>query len=274
MSTLLGTSPSDQTNSLGIAAVDQLRAVRRARRIGNVAWGDLAYRVYTTALGSIVLVIFASGLIGDSVLSATDLDRVTRWGPRWAGLIAGVMILLGARSGSRGGPIALEPADVHNLLLAPVPRGKVLLRPSVGTLGYGALGAAAAGALAGLLFAQRMPGGNAAFISCGVLFGAVAAAGAFGTAFLAASRKVDSRILIAVALVLCALSVAELDGLIAWSPMTTLGKVLFWPLGFSTLGLIPAAICVAVAVLGISWIGGLSIEAAQRRTRLVGQLRF
>lgn len=254
--------------------MDELRAVRRRRRLGNVAWGDLAYRVYTTALGSIVLVIFASGLVGDAALDRTATARVAQWGPRWAGLLAGVMLLLGARSGARGGPLALEAADVHNLLLAPVPRGRVLRRPSIGTLGYGALGAAAAGALAGLLFAQRMPGGNAAFISSGVVYGATAAAGAFGTAFLAASRRLDARLLITLALAACAASVAQLAGVLSWAPLTLLGEILFWPLHFNPGSLLAILLCAAAAAAGIATIGGLSLEAAQRRTRLVGQLRF
>ena len=48
--------------------------------MGNVAWGDLAYRVYTTALAVLVLTVFASGLVGDQrVLQMTrsgDLESV------------------------------------------------------------------------------------------------------------------------------------------------------------------------------------------------------
>ena len=44
-------------------------------------------------------------------------------------LVAVAAVALGLRSGSDGGPISLEAADARHLLLAPVPRREVLLRP-------------------------------------------------------------------------------------------------------------------------------------------------
>ena len=86
--------------------------------MGNVAWGDLAYRVYTTALAVLVLTVFASGLVGDQRLDARTGARRSparaRSGP---GLLMAVALLVGVRSGVRSGPLALEAADVHHLLL-------------------------------------------------------------------------------------------------------------------------------------------------------------
>lgn len=221
-----------------------------------------------------MLAIFASGLIGDEALTRAQQAQVHKYGPEWAGLILGVLLVVGARSGSRGGPLALEAADVHNLLLAPLPRGRVLRRPSIGSIGYGSSAGAAVGALAGLLFAQRIPGGNAAFIASGVLFGATAAAAGFGFAFLAASRRIPAVVMVVIALILTGLSIANLTDVIAWAPLSEIGTIPFWPLGFAPASLIGVLIVIGCAVAGVSWIGGLSIESAQRRTRLVGQLRF
>lgn len=254
--------------------VDAMRAIRRRRRLGDVAWGDLAYRVYTTALGTIVLIIFASGVIGDVPLDDAAVENLRTSGPAWAGLVAAVMVVIGARSGWRGGPVALESPDVHNLLLGPVPRWRVLLRPAIGTVGYGAAALAACGALIGLLIAQRAPGGNAAFISAGIVYGLVSALIAFGTALVAASRRIDGRILIAVAVVLVAASVAQVQGATTWSPMGFVGAIAFWPLDFTVVSLIAIVVAVSLVAVGLRLLDGLSIELAQRRTQLVGQLRF
>lgn len=256
------------------AAVDDLRRARRRRRIGDVAWGDLAYRVYTTTLGCIVFAIFASGWVGDHELSRSAVADVTRLGPAWAGLGAAIAVLLGIRSGSRGGPLALEGADVYHLLLAPVDRSRVLRRPAVGIIGYGIAGGAAAGGLAGALLSQRLPGNNAEWMASGVLYGGTVVALMLGSAMLCASRKVDYRILVVLSLVMIGWSSAAVAGEIDVAPFSWLGSILFWPLTWNPVEALWVAVAVAIAVAGLLWIGGLSIEAAQRRTRLVGQLRF
>ncbi len=256
------------------AAVDDLRRTRRRRRIGDVAWGDLAYRVYTTTLGCIVFAIFASGWVGDHELSGTATADVTRVGHVWAGLGAAVAVLLGLRSGARGGPLALEAADVYHLLLAPVDRSRVLRRPAVGIVGYGIAGGAAAGGLAGALASQRLPGNNAEWIASGALYGGTVAALIFGSAMICASRRVDRRILFAVSLALITWSVAAAAEVVTVAPFNYLGSILFWPLTWNPLDALWVLLAAMLVAVGLRWIGGLSIEAAQRRTRLVGQLRF
>lgn len=274
MSTILQILPDPTPAGDAFHEVEAMRALRRKRRLGDVAWGDLAYRVYTTALGTIVLVIFASGLIGDDPLDTTAVSRLTAEGPGWAGLVAAAMFLVGSRSGHRGGPMAVDSADVHNLLLAPIERWRVLLRPAVGTVGYGSGAVAALGALTGLLLAQRAPGGNPGFISAGIVFGTLAAGIAYGLALLAASRRVDGRVVIALSSLLLAGAVARVAGLVAWTPTDEIGSILFWPLRFTTRSLVVVPVAVAIVWLGIRSLDGISIEQAQRRTRLVGQLRF
>lgn len=274
MSNLLQITPDPPLLRDEFREVDAMRALRRRRRLGDVQWGDLAYRVYTTALGTIVVVIFASGVIGDTPLDDSSVDALRRTGPAWAGLVAAVMLLIGTRSGWRGGPIAMEAADVHNLLLAPVPRWRVLLRPAIGTVGYGSAAMAACGALVGLLIAQRAPGGNAAFVTAGIIYGLVSASIAFGAAMLTSSRRIDGRIPVAFATVLVAVSVAQITGSISWSPMGIVGDIAFWPLRFTPASLVSIVVAVLFVAAGLRLLDGLSIELAQRRTQLVGQLRF
>ena len=58
------------------------------------------------------------------------------------GAFVAISIALGLRSGSDGGPIALEGADVRHLLLAPIARRSVLIQPVVQRLRTMAFGGA------------------------------------------------------------------------------------------------------------------------------------
>ena len=242
--------------------------------MGTVAWGDLAYRVYTTALAVLVLTVFASGLVGDSRLDAEQASAVADVGPVWAGLMVAVALLTGVRSGIRSGPLALEAADVHHLLLAPLDRSRMLRTPAVSMIAYSAAGAAAVGGLAGELFSQRLPGESTAWIASGALFGSTVAVLVLGSAMLTASRRLRRPIPEVTALALLAWSVADLFGGVPAGPLTHLGRIAFWPIRFEGWPLIGVGATALIAVAGVVLVGGLSVEAARRRTQLVGQLRF
>jgi hypothetical protein len=184
------------------------------------------------------------------------------------------VLLVGVRSGSRGGPVALEAADVHHLLLSPLDRGRTLRRPVTGILTYGLLGGAAVGALAGGLLDQRLSGSAVPWFASGALFGAATAALALGGGLLTSSRVVSKYVTLGIAWALLAWAVADVAGYAPASPTSYLGKVLLWPLSFDAVGIAPVVVAAALAVVGLFVIGGLSVEMARRRTALVGQLRF
>ena len=70
--TILSDPPAATTEK----AVSELRATRRRRRLGDTEWGDLAYRVYTTAFFCLVITIMLSGVVGDSPVAAEDVTTV------------------------------------------------------------------------------------------------------------------------------------------------------------------------------------------------------
>jgi len=255
------------------AAVD-LRATRRRRRLGDTQWGDLAYRVYTTAMVSFTILVLLSGWVGDSQVDAAAVRSVQDVGPAWAGLLLAVALLGGVRSGSRGGPLALEGTDVHHLLLAPTNRSLTLRRPTVGVLGYGALTGLVTMGMVGLLMSQRLPGGPTAWMASGAVFGAAMAALALGSALLTSSRVMPRAVPVLTAWVLALWAVADVAGYRPTAPTTYAGRMLFWPLGSDARAAPLLVLAVAAAVIGTLVVGGLSIEAARRRTLLVGQLRF
>src|SRR5262245_34361594 len=110
-------------------AMHDLRRRRRRKRIAEVDWLDAAYHAYVAGIVGTVVVLFLSSLVGDEELGASGITSVREHGPAVIGMVAALALAAGLRSGSRGGPIALEPAEVRFVLLAPVDRGGALRGP-------------------------------------------------------------------------------------------------------------------------------------------------
>ena len=223
-----------------------------------------------------MLAVFASGFVGDDPVGAATLEQLRSDGAAWIGVGIALLVLAGVRSGSRGGPIALDATDVHHLLLAPVSRSLVLRRPVVSVVGYGVVGAAIVGALVGSLAAQRLPGSNTAWVLAGAALFAGSVALAIGAALTTASRRIPSWLMVGLALALLAWSVAAAlqPDAVPRSPLGVLGGIALWPLAAAPWSFAVLAVAAMLVLVGGAGIGGLSIEDARRRTRLVGQLRF
>ena len=113
------------------AALAAFRKARRRKRVADVHWIDALYQAYLTALLGGAAVLIGAGFVGDGSLNADQLAHVTRDGSDWIGLVAAFVIAVGLRSGSRGGPIALEHAEVRHVLLAPVDRTTAMRGPAL-----------------------------------------------------------------------------------------------------------------------------------------------
>ena len=93
-----------------------------------------------------------------------------------------IALFVGLRSGSRGGPLALERADVRHVLLAPVDRGVALRGPALRQLRFLVFVAAVVGAIAGSWPPRRLPHGAVAWAASGAAVAALAVALAVGAA--------------------------------------------------------------------------------------------
>ena len=67
-------------------------------------------------------------------------------------------MLAGLRSGARGGPLAIEEAEVQYVLLAPVDRGAALRPAALRQMRIAALAGAVLGAVVGNFVFRRVPG--------------------------------------------------------------------------------------------------------------------
>jgi hypothetical protein len=257
------------------AALDELRRVRRRKRLADVHWIDALYRAYLTALLGSIGVLLASNAVGDAAVHGDGLADVRSDGPAVVGVVVACAIAIGLRSGSRGGPLALERAEVRHVLLAPVDRGRVLRGPAVRQVRFALFVAAIVGAIAGHLAAQRLPGSDPAWAAAGAAAAAVTVGAAYGCALVASGVRLRSwhaTVLLLAVLGWAVVDAADVGG--PPSPTSFVGRLALWPLHVDLAGVAPAVVAVALLVAGLRLLGGTSLEAAERRSVLVGQLRF
>ena len=250
-----------------------LRSARRHHRVEQRDRVEALYHVYLAALVSIVIVLFVSSAVGDRTVDASGLADLRANGPAIVGFIAALALAIGLRSGSRGGPMALEAAEVRHVLLAPIDRRRALLGSAERLMRYGAFIGALVGAVAGELAAKRLPHGAPRWIAAGAVTGMVIAVAAFGVAFLAGGRRVPRPAATALGALLVAWALADVVKDV-WSPFRIVGHLALWPLDVHLVDLTAVAGAIALAGLGLAALGGYRLEDAERRTGLVGQIRF
>ncbi|HWG73227.1 MAG TPA: hypothetical protein VG184_04130 [Acidimicrobiales bacterium] len=258
----------------GDRVLADLRRARRRRRIADFDPFEALYRAYITLIVGGIAVWLLSGVTGDRRVGAGTAARAASHGPAVVGAAIALAVAIGVRSGGKGGPLAIEAADVRHVLMAPVDRTAALRGPAVRQLRFGVVVGTGVGAVAGLLAYRRLPGSAPAWIACGAAVGALGAAGSLGAALATSGRRLGRVVAGLVACAVVAWSAADVAAGTATSPATFLGQVALWPLEVRLTGLIGVAVLAAVVVAGLASVGGTSIEAAERRASLVGQIRF
>jgi hypothetical protein len=213
-------------------------------------------------------------LVGGPAITGQPLALVRAHGAAAAGLAFALVIGLSLRSGLHGGPLSIERADVQHLLLAPVGRRAVLLPLAVRRLAVAAGAGAVTGAVAGLLTAARLPGGFPAWIAAGGLAGALAGTMTVAPALLVSGRRLPARWVYAAWLALLALALVDLAAGTALTPPSWLGLVAVWPLAPDPLAALAVPVAALVAAAGLAAVAGTSVEALDRRSGLVAELRF
>lgn len=260
------------------SAVAALERARRRRRLADVDLFDAFYGAYLTGVGVLVAIVVGATVVPDQEVSSATAARVADHGPAALGLLLALVVVTGVRSGGRGGPLALEAAVVQHVLMAPVGRREALRRPVVKQLRFAATVGLAAGGVAGLLAARRLPGSLAGFVVAGAAAGALLGTLTIAAALVVSGRRLPMLAADVVAALVVVTSAVDLAAGTEVSPLTHLGLLALLPLGGSPLDLALAASGVAVtlgvAVAGVAGVGGTSLEAAERRAGLIGQLRF
>jgi hypothetical protein len=270
-------SEADDTEALRHArvALRDMRSVRRGARTKDIDAFDALYHAYIIGLAGFAAVLVLSSWVGDADISSGDLNWVDNHGAALLGVVFALLIAMGVRSGARGGPLAIEAADVQHVLLAPVDRADAMRGPALRQLRHSAAIGAVVGGIAGELAARRLPGDGVEWTACGAAAFGLAVVAAYGAGYLASGNRLRRRYANLIALFFVAWAALELGDVIPVpSPTSLLGRVALWPLSFDALGVIGMVAALVVAALGLSCVGGVSLEAAERRSTLIGRLAF
>src|SRR5579875_3581575 len=175
------------------AVLASLRKARRRRRTAAIDPFEALYRAYLTAILVGLAVWLLSGVVGDHKVAADTAHRVAAHGAPVIGMVVGVVLAVGVRSGGRGGPLVIEAADVRHVLLAPIDRMLALRGPALRRVRFGAAASFAAGVVVGLLAWRRLPGDIIAWLACGGVTAALAVVGSYGLALVASGLRIGSR---------------------------------------------------------------------------------
>jgi hypothetical protein len=230
---------------------------------------DALYSAYITAIACLVGYLVAASFVGDGHAEITSVPEAAAW----LGVVPAACVLIGLRSGSRGGPLALDAADVRVALGAPVSRAAALRSPALHQARFLLFASVLVGAAAGDLAGRRLGGNRAEWIACGALALATSTLAGFGTACLASGRRLRPSIATAAGVLLVAWALADAaNGL--WSPFRLVGLIALWPLGWDPVGMVAPVVAAVLFVAGVAALGGISLERLERRSRLVGQIRF
>jgi hypothetical protein len=261
-----------------LQALREMRSARRRRFVEQLDVMEVLYRIYVVAIFGAIGLAAIAGAVNDADVSAGAAEDIVRHGPALLGLGIALAILAGLRSGARGGPLAIEAAEVQYVLLAPIDRGVALRSAALRQMRIATLAGAAAGVVAGNFTFRQLPGSPVEWFACLALFGAAIPLCTLGCALLASGRRIGTAQANAIGAALLAWGLADVLLGMQTSPMTMLGALATLPLqsggGPVALSVGGIAIAVAAAGLGLGCIGGLSLDAARRRATLTAELRF
>ncbi len=259
------------------AVLLDFRRTRRRRYVEEIDVMEVLYRVYVAAIFAAIGLGVLGGAIHEAPADASALDSIRVHAPPIIGIALALGLLAGLRSGSHGGPLAIEPAEVQYTLLAPLDRGVALRPAAFAQLRIAAIVGAVTGAVVGNFVFRRFPGSPVEWISCLALFGALVPVSVLGGALLASGRRLPSLLAGGTGVALVLWSVADLVFGLTTSPATMLGELATLPLQHGArVALAGAGALLALALVGFGLlgIGGILLEAARRRAALAAELRF
>src|SRR4051812_45408942 len=190
-----------------------------------------------------MVALVAASFVGNDDVSAATLHRVGVEGPAIVGIVCAAALVVGARSGARGGPLALEAAYVQHVLLAPVDRDHAMREPARKLLVQSAISGAVVGGLAGLVASERLPTPTMGLIAGAAAAGAAVGLSAVGVAMIFAGRRWTMWAADGLALPLALASAYDIANDTAVSPLTWFGR-----LALSAVSGDPVAVAGAVLV--------------------------
>jgi hypothetical protein len=211
-----------------------MRSARRRRFVGQLDVMEVVYRVYVAAIFGAIALSLIAGAVNDAHVSDHAVASLADHGPALLGIAVALAVFAGLRSGARGGPLAIEDAEVQYVLLAPIDRAAALRSSALRQLRIATLGGAVLGAVAGNFAFRRLPGSPVEWLACLAAFGAAVPLCTLGSALLASGRRLRPVVAGSIGALLVAWSLADVVLGTKTSPATMLGVLATLPLQSGT----------------------------------------
>lgn len=256
--------------------VEALRDLSKARRRHFVEKMDLVNAIYKAYMVGAALLVGGSllvGLVQSAPLGSVVQRQVVNVGPSFLGLSIGLAMLFGLRSGSRGGPLALQGADVRMILLSGVPRSHFLRSKAVSQVRSTIPPALLIGGLIGGITHRALGVSTVRLVAEGALVAVVGVLSFFGGGYIASGLRINKWIASLLGSIVVIWSCLDVYYGTSFFPGTWLGK-LFLSQSYIFLAALTVLSVVILFALGLYFISGLSLEMLEHRARLVGTLRF
>jgi hypothetical protein len=254
-----------------------MRAARRANRGGARDWIDTWYELWLRGFFAVVVIVVVPIVLTGDKLGAREITQFRDHAPGVASVVVALALWVALRAGAGGAPLAPEGPDVMYLLLAPIPRERVLRPLAAQQLRTAVSAGAVIGAAIGLGAAARLPSGPGAWALTGLLAGACVGAAFWGTVALASARRLGSGAANGIGMLVLAGAIADTAFRTWITPSTWLASLALLPVH----GLVPPlvvvagiALAVALPVAALVAIGGTSLEPLLQRSALTSQMRF
>lgn len=240
----------------------------------DVHWVDVLYRTYVAGLFGIVGIAVVAGWFPEQPAEPATVADIARLAPTWLGAALALAVVVGLRSGLRGGPLTLERAVVAHELMAPVDRAWALRSPALKQVRFAAFAGAVTGGVVGALASRQLPeSGVTAAIWTGAAFAAGTAV-AVGSGLVVSGRRWGRLPVMLVGLAVVAWATIDLATGLVTAPTSAIAAVAVLALQVHPAVAAAPLVVAGVLVVAVRGLGRLSPEAARRRAGLVSQLRF
>lgn len=258
---------------VGVGALADLGKARRRHFVEKVDIINAIYKAYIVGAALLIAGSFLVGLAQSAPLGSSAQRALVANGPLYVGLAFAVAIFLGLRSGSRGGPLALQGADVRMILLSAVPRSRFLRSRALSQARSIVAPAALVGGLAGAVAHRALSAGTLRLVVEGALIAIALALVLFGSGYIASGIRLNKWIANLVGLIVLAWSAYGILNRSSAFPGAWVGDLFFRQSNVSGTA-IWALVVLAIFAVGLYLVAGLSLEMLEKRARLVGTLRF
>ncbi len=259
------------------AVLRDLNAARRKNRGTERDWIDISYELWLRGFFAVVVIVVVPMVLTGDRLGAHALAQFRDHAPGVASVLVAFALWVALRAGASGAPLAPEGPDVMYLLLAPIPRARVLRPVAQRQLRTAVTAGAVVGAATGLAAAARLPSGPGVWSLCGLGAGATTAAVVWGVVAVTSARRLLPLVANGIGLLLVAGAATDATLHTWFSPTSWVSALALLPLH----GLVPPAVVIAGIVLAVAVpvgalvaIGGTSLEPLLERSALTSQMRY